>query len=330
MNKIMVSVIIPAYNEGENIELVHEALQKEFAGLSCDWEVVFVDDGSMDDTLMTIRALAATFPEVKYVAFSRNFGKEAALLAGLQHAGGDAVIIMDADLQHPPALIPELLEGYQEGYQQIIAKRNRNGESKHRSFLSSLYYKAVNSLIEVKLCDGEGDFRLLGRQAVDAILSLSEGNRFSKGLFSWIGFDQKTIHYDNVERQNGDSQWSMKQLLEYGIEGILSFNQRPLRLVMYTGLIVMALSLLYIGIMFGMILARGIDVPGYFTTISSILFLGGVQLVSLGVIGEYVGRIYMETKKRPHYLVKESNAKRDNREQSESTAKTSTPEKMEQ
>ncbi|MFG6119343.1 glycosyltransferase family 2 protein [Thalassobacillus sp. B23F22_16] len=329
MNELMVSVIIPGYNEAENINPVYNALQKEFARLPYSWEVVFVDDGSQDDTLLNIRILADKHPEVKYVSFSRNFGKESALLAGLQHAKGDAVIIMDADLQHPPSLIPGLIEGYQEGYQQVIAKRNRNGEGKRRSFLSSLYYKAVNRLIDVKLNDGEGDFRLLGRQAVDAILSLSEGNRFSKGLFSWIGFDQKTIHFDNVERENGESQWSLKQLLEYGIEGVISFNQRPLRLVLYTGLIIMGLSLLYIMIMFGIILIRGVDVPGYFTTISSILFLGGVQLVSLGVIGEYVGRIYMETKKRPHYLVKESNVKRDTRDQRKSVAEDDRYEKVE-
>ncbi|MGP4062312.1 glycosyltransferase family 2 protein [Halobacillus sp. H74] len=311
MEKLLVSVVIPAFNEGENIELVHEALQNEFAGLSYSWEVVFVNDGSGDDTLKNIRTLANTYSEVKYVSFTRNFGKEAALFAGLESARGDAVIIMDADLQHPPALIPDLLEGYEEGYQQVVAKRNRKGEAKSRSFLSSLYYKTVNRLIQVDVHDGEGDFRLLGRQALEAILTLSEGNRFSKGLFSWIGFEQKTVHFDNVERQNGNSQWSMKQLLEYGIEGIVSFNQRPLRFVMYTGLLIMALSLLYISFIFVMTLIRGVEEPGYFTIISSVLFLGGVQLVSLGVIGEYVGRIYMETKKRPHYLVQESNVERD-------------------
>ncbi|SFK33682.1 Glycosyltransferase involved in cell wall bisynthesis [Halobacillus dabanensis] len=317
MNNLLVSVVIPAFNEGKNIGLLHEALQKEFAMLSCSWEVVFVNDGSSDDTLNNIHTLVDIYPEVKYVSFSRNFGKESALFAGLQHARGDAVIIMDADLQHPPELIPDLLEGYKEGYQQVVAKRNREGEAKSRSFLSSVYYKAVNRLIQVDLHDGEGDFRLLGRRALEAILTMSEGNRFSKGLFSWIGFEQKTVHYDNVERQNGHSQWSMKQLLEYGIEGIVSFNQRPLRFVMYTGLVIMALSLLYISFIFVMTLMRGVGEPGYFTIISSVLFLGGVQLVSLGVIGEYVGRIYMETKKRPHYLVQESNVERDSYEKVE-------------
>lgn len=311
MDNFMVSVIIPAYNEGENIDMIYEALKKEFGELSCDFEMIFVDDGSSDDTLQRIRNVADRASEVKYISFSRNFGKEPALIAGLQHAYGEAVIIMDADLQHPPSLIPQMIEGYDEGFQQVVARRNRTGESKSRSFLSRAYYKMVNRLSEVDLSDGEGDFRLLGRQAIDAILALSEGNRFSKGLFSWIGFEKKVIHFENVERQKGDSHWSLKQLVEYGIEGILSFNQRPLRFVFYAGVLIMGLSMFYITLMFVMILLRGIAVPGYFTTISSVLFLGGVQLISLGIIGEYVGRIYMETKRRPHYLVKESNTERN-------------------
>lgn len=311
MSNSKVSIIIPAYNEEENIYPVNEALEEEFAGLSYSYEVIFVDDCSRDDTLQTIRTLANTYPNVKYVSFTRNFGKESALFAGLQHAKGEAVIIMDADMQHPPSLIPKLLEGYQEGYQQVVARRDRNGEAKSRSFISSLYYKVINKVVQVELKDGEGDFRLLGRQAIEAILELSEGNRFSKGLFSWIGFEKKTVYFENVERQNGMSHWPFKQLLNYGVEGILSFNQRPLRVVLYCGLISLLLGLIYIFSMFLMIILQGVDEPGYFTVISSILFLGGVQLVSLGVIGEYVGRIYAETKNRPHYLVKESNTERE-------------------
>ncbi|AKG04862.1 glycosyltransferase [Salimicrobium jeotgali] len=317
MEELTVSIIIPAFNEGNNINRIHKELKKEFSSLRYDFEIIFVDDGSEDDTLARVRTLALEFPEVKYLSFSRNFGKEPALIAGLQHAKGGSVIIMDADLQHPPSLIPELLEGFEEGFQQVVARRNRVKESKVRSSLSSLYYKLVNKLAQVDLVDGEGDFRLLGRQAVDAILALSEGNRFSKGLFSWIGFDKKVVKFDNVQRDEGNSTWSLVDLFEYGIEGVLSFNQRPLRLVFYAGFFIMGLSLVYILIMFGLILSRGVEVPGYFTTISSILFLGGVQLISLGVIGEYVGRIYMETKRRPHYLVKESNTERETYEEME-------------
>ncbi|SDX41276.1 glycosyltransferase family 2 protein [Salimicrobium album] len=317
MEELTVSIIIPAFNEGNNINRIHKELKKEFSSLRYDFEIIFVDDGSKDDTLARVRSLASECPEVKYLSFSRNFGKEPALIAGLQHAKGGSVIIMDADLQHPPSLIPELLEGFEEGFQQVVARRNRVKESKVRSSLSSLYYKLVNKLAQVDLVDGEGDFRLLGRQAVDAILALSEGNRFSKGLFSWIGFDKKVVKFDNVQRDEGNSTWSLVDLFEYGIEGVLSFNQRPLRLVFYAGFFIMGLSLVYILIMFGLILSRGVEVPGYFTTISSILFLGGVQLISLGVIGEYVGRIYMETKRRPHYLIKESNTERETYEEME-------------
>ncbi|PBB06550.1 MULTISPECIES: glycosyltransferase family 2 protein [Salimicrobium] len=317
MEELTVSIIIPAFNEGNNINRIHKELKKEFSSLRYDFEIIFVDDGSKDDTLARVRTLASECPEVKYLSFSRNFGKEPALIAGLQHAKGGSVIIMDADLQHPPSLIPELMEGFEEGFQQVVARRNRVKESKVRSSLSSLYYKLVNKLAQVDLVDGEGDFRLLGRQAVDAILALSEGNRFSKGLFSWIGFDKKVVKFDNVQRDEGNSTWSLVDLFEYGIEGVLSFNQRPLRLVFYAGFFIMGLSLVYILIMFGLILSRGVEVPGYFTTISSILFLGGVQLISLGVIGEYVGRIYMETKRRPHYLIKESNTERETYEEME-------------
>ncbi|WP_010532248.1 glycosyltransferase family 2 protein [Lentibacillus jeotgali] len=307
MNDLTISIVIPAYNEAENIKPIHRALQKEFAKLSCSYEAVFIDDGSKDQTLKTLQSLAAQCPEVKYISFTRNFGKESAIFAGLEHAIGDAVIIMDADMQHPPAIIPQLLKGYHEGYQQVIARRNRNGEAKSHSFLSSLYYKTINNVINVELKDGEGDFRLLGRKAIEAVLELSEGNRFSKGLFSWIGFDQKTVYYENIQRENGTSKWSLRQLLNYGIEGIVSFNQKPLRICLYAGLISLFLALAYILFMLFQIIRYGVDVPGYFTLISSVLFLGGAQLLSLGVIGEYVGRIYMETKKRPHYLVQESN-----------------------
>lgn len=303
----LISIIIPAYNEAANIKPVHEAVQQEFSQLSCPFELLFIDDGSSDPTLSTLQTLAEAHPEVKYISFTRNFGKEAAIIAGLDHAHGEAVIIMDADMQHPPSLIPQLLEGYREGYEQVVAKRNRDGEAKSRSFLSHLYYKLINRIIQVELHDGEGDFRLLGRKAVDSVLKMSEGNRFSKGLFSWIGFEQKTVYFENVERENGASKWSFKNLLNYGIEGVISFNQKPLRICLYAGVISLIFALFYILVMAVQILRQGIDVPGYFTLISAVLFLGGVQLLSLGVIGEYVGRIYMETKNRPHYLVRETN-----------------------
>lgn len=274
------------------------------------YEVIFIDDGSTDDTIETLRGLMFTYPEARYVSFTRNFGKEAAIFAGLQHASGGAIIMMDGDLQHPVSMIPKLLKGYEEGYDQVIAKRNRKGDSRVRSVISTTFYRIVNKTVDVQLTNGEGDFRLLSRKAVDALLQLSEGNRFSKGLYSWIGLEQKTISYENVVREQGETKWSFSKLLNYGIDGIVSFNNKPLRLCFYMGSFILLLSLLYIIAMFIQIVRHGVDVPGYFTTITAVLFLGGIQLLSLGVIGEYIGRIYNETKKRPHYLVKQSNIER--------------------
>ncbi|WP_445487687.1 glycosyltransferase family 2 protein [Niallia sp. 03133] len=313
MNHLTISFIIPAFNEEANIAGVIDAIYTEMKLLAYHFEILFIDDGSTDGTIETIQQLAFDFPEVKYLSFTRNFGKEAAVLAGLQHAKGEAVIMMDADLQHPPSLIDPLIRGFEEGYDQVIAKRNRKGDSRIRSLLSSSYYRLVNKAVDVRLSDGEGDFRLLSRRAVQALLTLSEGNRFSKGLYSWIGLEQKTICYENVAREHGETKWSFSKLLNYGIDGIISFNNKPLRLCFYMGTFILLLSLLYIGITFFQILQNGIAVPGYFTTISAVLFLGGIQLVCMGIIGEYIGRIYYETKKRPHYLIKQTNMdKREN------------------
>jgi len=303
MKPIKISYIIPSYNEAENIPKVLQAINKEMNGLFYAYEVIFVDDGSCDGTLDVIKQLAFQFNEVQYISFTRNFGKEAAMLAGLQHAKGDAVIMMDADMQHPPSLISQFLKGYEEGYDQVIAKRNRVGDSPVRSMISSCFYRIVNRTVDVRLADGEGDFRLLSRRAVNALLTLSEGNRFSKGLYSWIGYGQKTISYENVARECGETKWSFPKLLNYAIDGIVSFNHKPLRACFYTGAIILLLSLAYISVTLIQILQTGIAVPGYFTLISAVLFLGGVQLVCMGIIGEYIGRIYHETKKRPHYLI---------------------------
>ncbi|KXZ22773.1 glycosyltransferase family 2 protein [Bacillus nakamurai] len=307
MKQGLISIIIPSYNEGNNVKLIHESLKKEFQTIHYDYEIFYINDGSADDTLQQIKELAARNHRVKYISFSRNFGKEAAILAGFEHVQGEAVIVMDADLQHPTYLLKDFIQGYEEGYDQVIAQRNRKGDSPVRSVLSSLYYKFINKAVEVDLRDGVGDFRLLSRQAVDALLKLSEGNRFSKGLFCWIGFDQKIVFYENVERQNGTSKWSFSNLFNYGMDGVVSFNNKPLRICFFTGILILLLSIVYIVATFIHILTNGVSVPGYFTIISAVLFLGGIQLLSLGIIGEYIGRIYYETKKRPHYLIKETN-----------------------
>ncbi|WZY00505.1 glycosyltransferase family 2 protein [Bacillus sp. FSL W7-1360] len=311
MTQTFLSVIVPSFNEEENIEPFYFALRDTLSFLQEPWEVIFIDDGSSDATLPLLQRLSVWHQEVQYVSFTRNFGKESAILAGFKHAQGECVIIIDADLQHPVEKIPALLEGYQEGYDQVIACRNRKGENIIRSTVSGFYYKLINKVVDVKLENGVGDFRLLSRRAVDALLVMSEGNRFSKGLFSWIGFEQKVIYYDNVCRKNGQSKWSPAKLINYGIDGIVSFNVRPLRFCLYTGAVTLTCALLYIFVMLIEIFRTGIDVPGYFTIISAVLFLGGVQLVSLGVVGEYIGRIYNETKRRPHYLVKETSEQKE-------------------
>ncbi|MCL2323363.1 MAG: glycosyltransferase family 2 protein [Oscillospiraceae bacterium] len=306
-----VSVVIPCYNEEKVIrstfEKLYEVLNEYCKEKGYEYELIFVNDGSKDATLNILKGLEEKYDVVRYVSFSRNFGKEAGMYAGLKYSSGDAVVIIDADLQHPPELIPKLIESFKEGYDQVIARRNRKGDSKFKSSLSKLYYKIVNNMIDVKLTDGSGDFRILSRKAVDAVLSLPENNRFSKGIFSWIGFNEKTIDYDNQLRAEGESKWTLKSLIQYGFDGILSFNNKPLRIIIYIGFIIMLLSLVYVIWTFVRILIHGIDVPGYFTLITAILIIGGLQLVALGIIGEYIGRIYYEVKKRPHFIVEDTN-----------------------
>ncbi|WP_343003016.1 glycosyltransferase family 2 protein [Intestinibacter bartlettii] len=304
---MLLSIIVPCYNEGESIKYTYQEIKKVLNNINIQHEIVFINDGSKDNTLQILKNIGQNDKSVKYISFSRNFGKEAGMLAGLEYITGDCVVIMDADLQHPPELIPEMIKYYEEGYDQVIAKRNRKGDNKYRTWATKLYYKLVNKLIDVELVDGVGDFRLLSRKAVDSILAMKEYNRFSKGIFSWIGFKQKTIQYENQSRVAGETKWSFKSLLSYGIDGIISFNDKPLRVCFVIGCSLIIMSLIYIVFLLVQILISGIDVPGYFTTIASIMIIGGVQLVFIGVLGEYIGKIYYEVKKRPHFIVDESN-----------------------
>ncbi len=301
-----ISVVVPCFNEETGLEELYAALMRALPAVSEDFEVLLVDDGSTDGTLPRLRLLAERDPRFKYLALSRNFGKEAAMLAGLGHATGDLVAIMDADLQHPPELLERMVGIIGTGYDQVIARRSRRGEAPLRKVVSSLYYRLINKVIDVELQNGVGDFRVLSRRAVQALLSLGEYNRFSKGLFSWIGFDTAVIDYDNVARQNGNSSWTLRKLLNYGIDGVVSFNSKPLRLAIYLGALTTAVAFGYAIWLLVQTVVRGIDVPGYVTLMVGVLVLGGLQLLFLGVIGEYVGRIYFEAKRRPHFLVKES------------------------
>lgn len=306
MTRVHTSVVVPCFNESEVIEEFHRALVVALESTGTTFEICYVDDGSDDRTRVHLKDLAAADARVRYTSFSRNFGKEAAMLAGLRMAQGDVVVLMDADLQHPPELIARMLELHRHGYDQVVAQRDRTGEGAVRTALSQAYYRLVRRFMEVEIVDGAGDFRLLSRRAVGAILSLPESNRFSKGLFSWIGFDTVSFTYTNVRRAAGRSKWGGRRLLNYGIDGLLSFNSRPLRLAIHTGLWLLLSALAYAAWIVGSSLVNGIETPGYATLITAIVGLGGIQLVTLGVIGEYVGRIYHEAKRRPHYVIRET------------------------
>ncbi|MCD8786432.1 glycosyltransferase [Staphylococcus gallinarum] len=314
---MQIRVIVPCFNEGEVIlktyQRLSEILSKDSAHHQYEYDLLFVDDGSKDKTINYIQEAATKDQHVKFISFSRNFGKESAMIAGYQHSKDcDAVIMIDADLQHPPELIPKMIEGYMDGYDQVVAKRDRTGEKQSRKIMTRIYYKVINRFVEdIELEDGVGDFRLLSQRAVNSLTELDECNRFSKGLYEWIGYNTKVFTYENVEREDGESKWSFGKLLNYGIDGLLSFNTKPLRAMIYLGLFVFFVSILYITFIFAGIILNGVNTPGYFSTIAAILLLGGIQLISIGVVGEYIGRIYYEVKARPKYIVQASNLSND-------------------
>ncbi|MEU9987912.1 glycosyltransferase family 2 protein [Streptomyces sp. NPDC048045] len=310
---MLISIVAPCYNEEDVLERFHVEVQKiadELLPLGHDMEFVYVDDGSRDRTLAVLEDLSVRDSRVRYVSFSRNFGKEAALLAGLRHASGDSVVVMDADLQHPPDLIKRMVKLRAQGYDQVIARRTRTGDRFARTFTARLYYRLINRMVDVELVDGVGDFRLLSRRVVDAILDLTEYNRFSKGLFAWVGFPSTTFEYENATREAGSSSWSFRSLLNYGLDGLLSFNNRPLRAALWLGMGLLLCAGLYTAWIVGAALVNGVQTPGYVTIITAVTALAGVQMVMLGVIGEYTGRIYYEVKGRPHFLVKATNVER--------------------
>ncbi|MFG2117197.1 glycosyltransferase family 2 protein [Streptomyces sp. NPDC048718] len=308
---MLLSIVVPCFNEEEIIGRFHDQVTQELSrpggDSAFDFEIVYVDDGSRDRTLPLLEGIAAGDPRARYVSFSRNFGKEAAMLAGLRHARGDAVVIMDADLQHPPELVHRMLDLHAEGYDQVIARRSRTGDRFTRTLTARVYYWAINRLVDVELVDGVGDFRLLSRRTVDSILELTEYNRFSKGLFAWVGFRTTTFAYENAVRDQGTSKWTFGKLLNYGLDGLLSFNNKPLRAAVYLGMTLVAVAFAYAAWIVGVALVNGVDTPGYVTLLVTVTALAGVQMVMLGLVGEYVGRIYYEVKRRPHYLVQATN-----------------------
>ncbi len=304
-----VDIIVPCYNEEEGLALFYQETQKILDGMTgYAFTYILVDDGSSDKTLTVMKQLAAADSHVKYLSFSRNFGKEAAMYAGLSASRSDLVIIMDADLQHPPAMIPEMMKGIEEGYDCCAASRSsRKGEAPIRSFFSRMFYHLSNCMTNVKMAYGAVDFRIMTRQMVDAILKLSEVERFSKGIFAWVGFETKWYPYENVERTVGTSKWSFWGLFRYALDGITSFSIVPLRLVSLMGVVISLGAFIYILITLTQTLLFGVDVPGYVTTLCAVLFLGGIIELSLGIVGEYIAHMYMEAKNRPIYILKQSN-----------------------
>lgn len=307
-----VDIVIPCYNEEEVLRLFYQETQKILDTIDgYDFYYLFIDDGSRDNTLPILRELALSAPHITYLSFSRNFGKEAGIYAGLKHTSADYTIVMDADLQHPPSLIPTMIQAIEEGYDCCAAMRlSRTGESKIRSTFSRTFYKISNRLTDVKIEQNAVDFRIMSRRMIHSILELSEVQRFSKGIFAWVGYDTKWIPYDNVERPAGKSKWNFWGLFKYAIDGITAFSIVPLRLISTMGCIISAFAFLYIAITLIQTLIFGIDVPGYVTTLCAVLFLGGIMELSIGILGEYIGHIYMETKNRPIYLIKEANLKK--------------------
>ena len=283
-----------------------DEIQKTLADYN--YEVIFINDGSEDSTLEKIRNLANSNPNVKYISFSRNFGKESAIYAGLVNATGNLICLIDADLQHPPYLIPEMIDAISEGYDVAAAKRvSKKGEPFFKTLGSRFFYRLFNSISSMKLIPGATDYRVMTRQVTDAVLQLSEYNRFSKGIFQWIGFETKWIEYENIERVAGETTWSVWQLFMYSIEAITSFTTLPLTISIYLGFIISVLAFIYLLIIIIKYLLYSDPVQGFATTMCTILLLGGIQLISIGILGKYLKNTYNETKNRPIFIVKETN-----------------------
>ncbi|HEL2342732.1 TPA: glycosyltransferase family 2 protein [Streptococcus suis] len=307
----MISVIVPCFNEEEAIPYFYDAMEKVRKEMGEQFEYIFVNDGSKDRTLTVLRQLSGQDRAVRYLSFSRNFGKEAAIYAGLQAAQGELVTVMDVDLQDPPEMLMEMkamLDGNPDLDCVGTRRVSRDGEPPIRSFFAKLFYKLMNKISQVEVVDGARDFRLMRRHMVDAILSVSEYNRFSKGIFAWVGFETEYLPYENVERGAGETSWSFWKLLSYSIEGIINFSDTPLNIASYTGFFTFLLSLVLMVFVVFKTLVFGDPTIGWPSTICIILFLGGLQLMTIGILGKYLAKVFLETKKRPIYIVKEKSS----------------------
>jgi polyisoprenyl-phosphate glycosyltransferase len=306
-NPVELSIVVPLYNEEPNIDYLFERVESVLKRLNTSYEIVCVNDGSKDNTLKCLVEHHHRNPGIKVVNFSRNFGKEIALTAGIDYATGAAVIPIDADLQDPPELIEELVAKWREGYDVVNAtRRSRAGETWFKRFTANAFYNTIGRMSRVPIPPNTGDFRLLDRRVVDSLKQLPERTRFMKGLFAWVGYKQTTVMFDRQPRLKGTTKWNYWRLWNFALDGITSFSFFPLKVWGYVGLSISLISLLYAVYLVIRTLISGIDVPGYASLMVAVLFLGGIQLLTLGIIGEYLGRVYEEVKGRPLYLVRES------------------------
>ncbi|WP_016951095.1 glycosyltransferase family 2 protein [Anabaena sp. PCC 7108] len=304
-NEVELSIIVPMFNEEANIDYLLERLISVLEPMHTSYEIVCINDGSRDNTLQCLIAHHQKNPTIKVIDLSRNFGKEVALTAGIDYARGEGIIPIDADLQDPPELIQELVSKWREGYDVVNAtRRSRQGESWLKKFTANAFYRVISGISQVPIPADTGDFRLIDRQVVDSLKQMPERTRFMKGLFAWVGYRQTSIYFDRPQRYKGNTKWNYWKLWNFAIDGIASFSVAPLKVWSYVGLAISLIAFVYAAFLFLRTLILGIDVPGYASLMVALLFMGGMQLVTLGVIGEYIGRIYEEVKGRPLYLVR--------------------------
>lgn len=306
---MLISLIVPCYNEQEALPIFYRETTAVVQAMDCDYELIFVNDGSKDRTLSILKELSAQDSHVTYLSFSRNFGKEAAMYAGFCNAHGNYVAVMDADMQDPPSLLPQMLEILESGEYDSVATRrvSRISEPPIRSWFAKKFYQLINKISDADIVDGARDFRLMKREMVDAIVAMDEYNRFSKGIFGWIGFRTYWLPYENVERVAGETKWSFWKLMKYAIDGIVNFSQVPLNIASWSGIFMTFCSFVLLLLIVIRRAIFGDPVAGWASTICIIIFIGGIQLFCLGIMGQYIAKTYMETKRRPHFIISETN-----------------------
>ncbi|WP_039656066.1 glycosyltransferase family 2 protein [Clostridium tyrobutyricum] len=317
-----ISIVVPCYNEEEAIPIFYGEVVKILNTIpNIDYEIIYINDGSRDKSAEEMKQLGIQDDHVKYILFSRNFGKEAAMYAGLKESKGDYIAIMDVDLQDPPALLKEMYEALKSEYYDSVATRRvtRKGEPPIRSLFARLYYKLINKLSKTQIVDGARDFRLMKRQMVDAVLSITEYNRFTKGIFSWVGFETKWLEYENIERVAGETKWSFWKLFLYSIESIVAFSTAPLALASVLGIILFGIAIVFIVLIIVRTLYFGDSTSGWPSLVCIILLVSGIQLLCIGIIGEYLAKTYLETKRRPLYIIKEKNTDQEKNSESENS-----------